>query len=88
MNIIFHKRFVKNFDKRIKNNSELLNQFNYRYNLFIQNRNKPILKNHKLTGSMKGKFAFSISGDIRIIYQIIDKAIEFLDIGSHNQIYK
>lgn len=88
MKIQFHKRYVKNFDKRIKINNDLLAQFNSRYALFIQDSSNPTLKDHQLTGVMKGKRAFSITGDVRVIYQIINDSIEFLDIGSHNQVYK
>lgn len=87
MTIKFHKRFVKHFDKRIKQNSPLLNQFNRRYKLFIEDRKSPILDNHKLSGNMEGKRAFSITGDIRVVYNIVNDTIEFLDIGSHNQVY-
>jgi len=37
---------------------------------------------------MKGFYAFSITGDIRVIYQkISDEEIILVDIGSHNQVY-
>jgi addiction module RelE/StbE family toxin len=88
MRIVFHKRFVKNFDKRIKPYPSLLNKFNERYQLFIKNKHHPILKTHPLTGLLKGKQSFSITGDIRVIFQEKEDTIEFLDIGSHNQVYK
>ncbi|MDO8741809.1 MAG: type II toxin-antitoxin system mRNA interferase toxin, RelE/StbE family [Candidatus Roizmanbacteria bacterium] len=88
MKIIFHKIFVKHFDKRIKINSNLLERFKVRYRLFINERNNNILRDHSLSGILKGKRSFSITGDIRIIYQENDGIIEFLDIGSHNQIYR
>jgi len=88
MKIIFHKRFVKNFDKRIKPYPALLNKFNERYQLFIKNKHNPILKTHSLTGLLKGKQSFSITGDIRVIFQEKERIIEFLDIGTHNQVYK
>ena len=88
MKVIFHKRFVKNFDKRIKNNSNLLEKFNYRYELFIKDKSNSLLHAHRLTGLMKGKQSFSITGDIRVIFQEHEEKIEFLDIGTHNQVYK
>lgn len=48
-----------------------------------------MLNDHQLTGDLEGKRAFNITGDIRVVYRQIDEeAIEFLDIGSHNQVYK
>ncbi len=88
MKVIFHKRFVKNFDKRIKTNSNLLEKFNERYKLFIKEKNNPLLHSHQLTGTMQGKQSFSITGDIRVIFQQGEDSIEFLDIGTHNQVYK
>ncbi|GAB4219880.1 MAG: hypothetical protein Fur009_8000 [Candidatus Microgenomates bacterium] len=88
MKIIFHKRFVKNFKKRIKNNSSLLNRFKQRYHLFLKDKNNSILRNHQLTGDLKGKSAFSITSDIRVIYEEKNEVVIFLDIGTHNQVYK
>ena len=88
MKVIFHKHFVKNFDKRIKTNSNLLEKFNDRYELFIKEKNNPLLHSHRLGGLMKGKQSFHITGDIRVIFQENKETIEFLDIGSHNQVYK
>ncbi len=88
MNIVLHKVFIKHFDKRIKQNSQLLNQYNNRYRLFMENRNNPLLKDHPLKNDLEGKRAFSITGDIRVIYQMkSNETIEFFDIGSHNQVY-
>lgn len=88
MKIIFHKHFVKNFDKRIKTNSNLLEKFNGRYELFVKDKNNPLLHSHRLTGILQGKQSFSITGDIRVIFQENQDSVEFLDIGSHNQVYK
>jgi len=46
------------------------------------------LHDHALTGKLAGKRAFSIAGDIRVIYVEFDDFIVFLDIGTHNQVYK
>ncbi|MBI5123329.1 type II toxin-antitoxin system YafQ family toxin [Candidatus Roizmanbacteria bacterium] len=88
MKVIFHKRFVKNFNKRIKINFNLLEKFNDRYELFIRDKDSPLLHNHRLTGSMKGKQSFSITGNIRVIFQESKDSVEFLDIGTHNQVYR
>ncbi len=37
---------------------------------------------------MKGKFAFSITGDMRIIYEWLGKnTVRFLAIGGHKKVY-
>jgi mRNA-degrading endonuclease YafQ of YafQ-DinJ toxin-antitoxin module len=75
---------------RIARNKKLLAKFYSRQELFRINPNDPILKNHALKGSMENTCAFSITGDIRVIYKYLDDStiiVLFLDIGSHNQVY-
>jgi mRNA-degrading endonuclease YafQ of YafQ-DinJ toxin-antitoxin module len=86
--IQYSRNFLKSFRKRILPDSKLSTQFDKRILLFIRNPNHPLLRKHLLTGSKKGLFAFSITGDIRVIYmQEITGECTFLDIGSHNQVY-
>lgn len=49
----------------------------------------PSLGNHELKGSMQGKRAISVTGDVRIIYRTTDKHITVLviDVGTHDQVY-
>lgn len=50
----------------------------------------PLLRNHALTGHMKGKRAFYVSANVRIIFEELDgyTLILFLDIGSHEMVYR
>lgn len=46
------------------------------------------LSNHPLTRRLEGKWAFSVTGDIRIVYEWIGKStIRFLEIGPHIKVY-
>lgn len=86
--IHFHKKFQKNYFRRIKYNKNLDRIFHEKVDLFTMDPNCKILNNHYLIGGMKGLYSFSITGDVRIIYRWIDENIVlFLDIGSHNQVY-
>jgi addiction module RelE/StbE family toxin len=88
MKIDLHPKFVKSYKTRIAKNPKLLRQTQKRLAVFSRNPFHPILRNHKLTGSKHILHAFSISGDIRIVYyEINPEHIVFLDIGSHNQLY-
>jgi len=88
MKIRFHSKFVKNYQRRIRSNKNLVIQVEERIELFKNNPSNPILKNHTLRGSQSGYKSFSITGDIRIVYeQISSNEVVFLDIGSHNQVY-
>lgn len=82
-----HKTFVKSFRSRVSNNPKLVNQFEQRLQLFIKEDRGHPLNDHALIGTMKDLRAFSVAGDLRVIYRETEEYFEFLDIGSHNQVY-
>lgn len=88
MRIELHPNFKKSYKSRIAKNQKLTRKTADRIELFRENPNNPILKNHSLKGEEKKFRAFSITGDSRIIYmQVSEDHVIFLDIGTHNQIY-
>lgn len=87
MRIKYSKIFLKNFKIRISSKQSLHKKFDQRIILFAKNPNNPFLKDHALKGSKRGLRSFSITGDIRVIYEIEENFIHFLDIGTHNQVY-
>lgn len=89
MEITYSLQFKKNFNKRIPKGSQLEKRYKERLTLFIKNRKSPILRDHKLTGKKKSFRSFSITGDFRVIYiQESEDTVVFIDIGTHNQVYK
>lgn len=87
--VSLNRVFLKNYQKRIASNTVLVKKFSSRYKLFLKDRSNPILRDHKLSGTLKGYRSFSITGDIRVLYeQIGSHFIEFYDIGTHNQVYR
>jgi addiction module RelE/StbE family toxin len=88
MNTFFSQEFKKNYRKRILPFKNLDTRFEERRNLFIQDPKNPVLKDHPLTGKLRGFRAFSITGDIRVIYYIEKNIAYFVDIGTHIQVYK
>ena len=83
-----HRTFEKHFKLRISLHKKLVTQFEVRYVLFIQGERGYPIDDHPLTGKLTGKRAFSVAGDIRVVYEEQSDAIIFLDIGTHNQVYK
>lgn len=55
---------------------------------FRENPQDPRLKTHPLTGNLKGMYSFSVTYGKRIIYMIIGKTAIFIDIGSHDEVYR
>ena len=88
MKIELHPDFNKSYKKRISNNPKLVLKTAQRIQLFQDSSNDPILKNHQLKGTKNNLRAFSIAGDIRIVYlKVSENYIILLDIGTHNQVY-
>lgn len=85
--IIRHRQFEKNFRVRIKPSPKLVKQFEQRLWMFMQGVREYPLDDHTLIGAMKGLRAFSVGGDLRVVYRETEENYEFLDVGSHNQVY-
>lgn len=57
--------------------------------LFKKNPNDSRLDNHPLKKKLRGKWSFSITDDIRIIYRLVGKnTVRFLVIGPHKKVYR
>lgn len=88
MKIKLHRLFEKSYKSRISSTEKLVLQTEKRIVLFKADSKNAILKDHGLTGAKKGLRAFSVTGDIRIVYLPVSKQeVIFIDIGSHNQVY-
>lgn len=86
--ILLSKTYVKAFNKRIKGHRNLEKKVVERVFLFRDNPTSPILRNHCLVGKMYNCGSFWITGDIRVIYKSQGDDVIFIDIGTHNQVYK
>ncbi|HVC36450.1 MAG TPA: type II toxin-antitoxin system mRNA interferase toxin, RelE/StbE family [Candidatus Dormibacteraeota bacterium] len=82
------KTFEKHFKQRINPNDKLVKLFGQRLESFISGELGYPLYDHALTGKLKSKRAFSVAGDIRVVYIELEDYIVFLDVGSHNQVYR
>ena len=87
MKIEFYHGFIKSYKKRFGGNKKVKAKFVERTKLFQNNPTNPILKDHQLKGEKSNQRAFSVTGDIRVIYQITRNIVYFVDIGTHNQVY-
>lgn len=87
MRVARHRQFRHHFKKRIAPNPKLIKQFEARLKLFLKDRKNPVLKDHRLVGKQKNFRAFSITGDVRVIYRVQGRVVRFYDVGTHNQVY-
>lgn len=86
--INFSLHFRSSFKRLARKQPELMADVVEKILLFNNNINHPSLRLHKLSGTLKGHWAFSIEYDLRIIFRYTDDGnILFIDIGNHNQVY-
>lgn len=75
--------------RELDKNPEIYKSVRDRIKIFRKNPKDTRLSNHALTKRMKGKFAFSITEDIRIVYEWLGKnSVRFLAIGGHPKVYQ
>lgn len=76
------------FKKSTKKYLSYRQQIKKRIEIFISNPFDPRLKTHKLSGELSKYYSFSVTYNIRILFEFIDKnTAGFIDIGTH-EIYK
>ena len=86
--IIWDEGFKRKYKKIIKNNLNLKDKFWELTYLFEKEPFDNRLKTHKLTGKLKGLWAFRIDYDCRVVFKFINSnEVLFIDIGGHDEVY-
>ena len=85
--IVRDKTFAKHYKTRIAPNPKLVKQFDDRIQRFFSGERSKSINDHALTRDKRGQRAFSIAGDIRVVYTKTDDSYIFQDVGSHNQVF-
>ena len=82
-------KFDQMLKELVEQNRALINPVEEKILLFAKKPTDPRLKNHPLKRRLEGKWAFSITDDVRIVYEWQGKRIaRFLAIGGHGKVYK
>lgn len=85
MRIDFHRNFDKRLSRLPKKHRE---QFKTRLIEFVSDQYNPILSNHTLKGRFEGYRSINVTGDVRAVFMLHNEShVEFVDIGSHSQLY-
>lgn len=88
MKIIRTGRFEKMLDLLIQNDASMKELVRERITLFQKNPDDSRLDSHPLRKRLKGKWTFSITGDIRIVFEWLGAhRVRFLTIGGHEVVY-
>lgn len=86
--LIWDQRFKRIYKNKVKNSEELKKKFWETVSLFSQHPFDPRLRTHKLTGRLKGLWAFSVTYDCRVIFSFLNKStVLLIDIGGHDEVY-
>ena len=83
----FTKQFQRRLKRRYSHQPKVIERLKRHLELFSRGVRKEPINDHPLTGKLKGLRAFSVGGDVRVVYQEPENKYVFLDIGSHNQVY-
>lgn len=84
-NVYYSVRFKKSLDKF---NSVEKKKIKQKLQQFLKDPFNPRLKTHKLSGKLKNYWSFSITYQLRIMFEFIDsKSVGLVDIGTH-EIYQ
>lgn len=86
-NVRYGRKFLKHFEKRIAQDLTRSKKFEERLQLFVSNPADPAVRDHALTGKLKGFRSFAVTGDIRVIYKVMKDGVLLYDIGTHSQVY-
>lgn len=86
MKIKYHKKFEKRFKKLP---SSLKDKVVSAIKKFTNNPSYKTLENHPLTGKLRGKRAFKVTGNYRVVFEEHDDyvLVVMLDVGTHPQVY-
>jgi addiction module RelE/StbE family toxin len=85
MNIIFQTHLKKKVVRLPKKVRRALGE---RLELFKSNPFNPILNNHMLHGKYEGYRSINITGDYRLIFEVISSdAIAVIDFDTHHSLY-
>ena len=87
MNIYTSVPYIRRFKKQVKKNRSIGNQVDKKIVLFLQDKNHPSLRLHKLSGQFENMWSISINDSIRILFHYVDDGIVLGDIGSHDEVY-
>lgn len=86
--IVFSDKFWLELYKIKGHDQKLFKLIEKKIELFKNNPRYPSLRNHKLEGRLGNYWSLSVNRSIRLIYIIDNESYVFVDLGTHNQVYK
>lgn len=85
--LVLEKHFIRKANKLIKASPDLEKKLEKVLELLQNDPFIPPLKTHGLSGKLKGRYACSLTHDLRIIFKLTPEAVHIIDIGTHDEVY-
>ena len=85
--IEFTASFLKLSGKLLKKSPSLEQSFKDVLSSLTADPFTPSLKTHPLKGRLKGRYACSLTYDLRIIFSLKGEYVTLINIGSHDDVY-
>lgn len=86
-NVEVERVFTKKAKKLLIKYPPLEDKYKEVLSLLIADPCNPFLKTHPLHGKLKGRYACSLTDDLRIVFKLSSDTLHLLDIGSHDEVY-
>lgn len=88
INLIWGSRFKESYKKVTRKSPDLRQKINNCLEMFTNEPFHPSLRTHKLSGKLKGLWAFVVEYDCRIVFEFLKNGDALLvDIGRHDEVY-
>lgn len=84
----FEEKFLRKLAKLKKADKGLYYKILEKIQMFGDDERHPSLRCHKLTGKLLGYWSISMDMGIRIVYFIESGVAYFVDIGTHDEVYR
>lgn len=89
LKIELRESYLTDLEDLLNDSPDLRERIELAVKLFRKNPDDTRLVNHALKRRMVGKWAFSVTGDIRVVYLPLGKnEVRFIAIGGHSKVYQ
>jgi addiction module RelE/StbE family toxin len=92
-NLLWSSSFVRAFKRKTRRQPDLRERIEQTLHRLAEDPFHPLLRTHKLSGTLSGIWACSVGYDIRILFEFVqnptsgEEEILLLTVGTHDEVY-
>ncbi len=93
MQLVWSTSFLRALKRKTRRDSDLRDQIEQALRRLADDPFHPLLRTHKLSGSLSGTWACRVNHDVRILFEFVqhpesgEEEILLLTVGSHDEVY-